>query len=252
MGKKLGLIQSRGLGDIIIGLPIANYYRRQGWEVLWPIAEPWAEMMARSAPWVKWIPITIDSGPFFYDVPMQRLKNFKCDEIICLYQALTGQDFHNEVYFQHTKFDQYKYLRAGVPFIEKWQLSQCITRDPVREQALYDRIVTNPNYVVVHLEGSDHRAGWDPSMIPAGWQTIEITNQQTPNIFDWLLILERAQSLVLVDSVFSNIVDQMSIGDDRYFIPRSHIGLTPVQGNHWTWLTNPNLSPHAKSIGVPN
>jgi hypothetical protein len=51
--------------------------------------------------------------------------------------------------------------------------------------------------------------------------------------------------------VFSNIVDQMSIGDDNYFIPRSHIGLTPVQANHWTWLTNPNLSPNAKSIGVP-
>jgi len=250
MGKKLGLIQSRGLGDIIIGLPIANYYRRQGWEVLWPIAEPWAEMMARSAPWVKWIPITIDSGPFFYDVPMQRLKNFKCDEIICLYQALTGQDFHNEVYFQHTKFDQYKYIRAGVPFKEKWNLTECIQRDTQCEQELYDRIVTNPNYVVVHLNGSDHCADFDRSIIPTDWQTIEITDNIASSVFDWLMILEKAQSVILVDSVFSNMVDQMNIGDDRYFIPRSHIGLTPVQGNHWTWIPNPRLDGKSQLFGI--
>jgi len=30
MSKKLGLIQSRGIGDIIIGLPIAKYYHDRG------------------------------------------------------------------------------------------------------------------------------------------------------------------------------------------------------------------------------
>jgi hypothetical protein len=40
----------------------------------------------------------------------------------------------------------------------------------------------------------------------------------------------------MVDSVYANIVDQLGLGDDRYFIQRSHIGLTPVQGQHWTWL----------------
>jgi hypothetical protein len=251
MAKKLGIIQTRGLGDVIIALPIANYYRKQGWDVLWPILNIWAEPMAQVVPWIKWIPIEPDSGPFFYHTPLERLKNFKCDEIIPLYQALTGQTFHEETYFQHTGFDEYKYIRAGVPFLDKWKLADCITRDLTKEQQLYDQLVTNPNYVVVHLEGSDHKAAWDPTMVPNDWQIIEITPSITDNVFNWLTILEKAQSLILVDSVFANIVDQMSIGDDRYFIPRSHIGLTPVQGNHWTWLTNPNLNPHAKTIGVP-
>jgi hypothetical protein len=72
-------------------------------------------------------------------------------------------------------------------------------------------------------------------MIPQDWQTIEI-DQQTDSVFDWLKILEGAQSLIMIDSVFANLVDQMHIGDDRYFIQRSHIGLTPVQGGHWTWI----------------
>ena len=235
MSKKLGIIQSRGLGDLVIALPIAGYYHRQGWEIYWPISQEFMGSMTQAAPWVKWIPIPTDSGPFFYDVPMQRLKNFRVDEVICLYQALTGHKFHEERYFQYTKFDQYKYIAAGVPFAEKWNLAQYITRDPDREQALYDQVVTNPNYVVVHLEGSDARKDFDRTIIPSEWQTIEIT-PRTDSIFDWLKVIEGAQSMVMVDSCYSNLVDQLGLGDDRYFIQRSHIGLTPVHGCHWTWL----------------
>ena len=233
--KRLGIIQSRGLGDLIIALPIAKFYHDQGWQVYWPICEEFTPSMMMGAPWVKWIPIPTDQGPFFYDIPMQRLKNFNCDLILPLYQALTGHKFHEELYFQHTKFDQYKYIKAGVPFLNKWLLNECITRDPIREQDLYNKLVTNPNYVVLHLEGSDKRVNIDRSIIPQDWQTIEIT-AQTNNIFDWLTIIERAQSLIMIDSVYSNLVDQLGLGDDRYFIPRSHIGLTPVQGQDWTWI----------------
>ena len=235
--KRLGICQSRGLGDIVIALPIAHHYHKEGWEIYWPISQEFIPNVEKAVPWVKWIPVITDRGPFFYDIPMKVLKNFKCDEIICLYQALTGHpEFQAELYFPLTKFDQYKYLKAGVPFIKKWSLSECITRDLVKEQQLYDKLVTNPNYAVIHLEGSDHTAKFDRSMIPEDWDTIEITATITNSVFDWLTILERAQSIVCVDSIFSNIVDQMGIGDDRYFIPRSHFGLTPVQGQHWTWL----------------
>jgi len=235
--KRLGIIQSRGLGDIVIALPIARWYADQGWDIYWPICEQFVPSFKDSAPWVKWIPIPTDpQGRFFWDVPMERLKNFKVDETLCLYQALTGHpEFSNERWFQYTKFDQYKYIQAGVPFTQKWTLDQCITRDPKREGALYDKIVKNPNYAVVHLEGSDHRANFDWSMIPEDWQAIEIS-QQSDSIWDWLKIIEGAQSIIMVDSVYANIVDQLGLGDDRYFIQRSHIGLTPVQGQHWTWL----------------
>jgi hypothetical protein len=54
-----------------------------------------------------------------------------------------------------------------------------------------------------------------------------------------------------VDSVYANLVDQLNIGTDRYFIPRSHIGLTPVQGQEWTWLHNTAIAPQHKTIGTP-
>jgi len=234
--KKLGIIQTRGLGDIVIALPIAGHYYDQGYEIYWPILEEFVPNVINAVPWVKWIPIPHDPpGAYFYDIPVQRLKNFGVTETLPLYQHLTGQDFSKEPYFQYTKFDQYKYIRAGVPFLKKWDLAKYITRDPQREQALYDRLVVNPQYAVVHLEGSDHTATWDPAMIPEGWQTI-IMGKETDCLFDWLTILERAESLVLTDSVVANLVDQLNIGTDRYFLQRSHIGLTPVHGGDWTWI----------------
>lgn len=240
--NKLGIIQTRGLGDLIIALPIAGYYKDQGYEIYWPISEEFVASMKHMAPWVHWIPITPDHGRFFYDTPLERLRNLGCTTIIPLYQSLSQHpEFANQLFFQHTKFDQHKYAQAQVPFLHKWQLDKYITRDHNREQDLYNKLVQNPNYIVTHLKGSDHQASFDHSIIPQDWQTIEINDQQTPLISDWLLILERAQSLILVDSVFSNLVDQLGIGEDRYFLPRSHIQLTPVLGHDWTWITNNNL-----------
>jgi hypothetical protein len=234
--KSLGIIQSRGLGDIVIALPIAHYYHQQGYEIHWPICSEFVPHVIKHVPWVHWHPVITDTGSFFYDQPMRILQDLNCDEILPLYQALTGHKFHEELYFQHTKFDQYKYIAAGVPFINKWQLSQCITRDYAAETALYDQLVTNPQYAVIHLEGSDHKAQFDYATIPDDWQTIEITEGLTPSIFNWLKILESAECIVCVDSCIANLVDQMNLQNDKYFIARSHIGLTPVLGQHWHWV----------------
>lgn len=235
--QRLGLIQSRGLGDIVIALPIAHYYAEQGWEILWPICEEFLPNVEHPVPWVKWIPIPTDAqGRFFYDVPMERLRNFKCDEIIPLYQHLSGHNFAEEKYFQFTSFDQYKYIRAGVPFLNKWKLAPCITRDLAAEQELVNQLVTNPHYAVVHLEGSDHTAQFDPAIIPQDWQTIYIKPGLTPSIFNWQTLIEGAQSIVMVDSCMANLTDQLGLGTDHYFIQRSHIGLTPVLNLPWTWL----------------
>ena len=187
--------------------------------------------------WVHWYPVTTDRGSFFYDQPYKILTDIGCDEIIPLYQALTNQKFHEEPYFQYTKFDQYKYIRAEVNFLEKWNLPYCFTRDIPAEQALAQKL--NPNnkpFAILHLEGSDHTAKFDRSSIPSEWLQITITADQTPSIFNWLTLLEQAESIICVDSVISNLVDQMSIGDDLYLIPRSHLGLTPVYARPWTWL----------------
>ena len=244
MSKRLGIIQSRGLGDIIIALPIALHYREQGYHVHWPIAEQFIAHVEQHVPWVKWIPLTVDPGAYFYDTPYQRLRNFGCDPIVCLYQALTNHpELSARPEFQIMKFDQIKYAEVGIPFRDKWRLPECVSRNTEAEQAL--ALSVNPEgrpYVIIHLEGSDHRAEFDRSIIPSEYLQIDVSTQ-TESIFNWLGLLEGAEALVCVDSVMANLADQYSIPTrvDSYFIPRSHIQLTPVLNGPWTTL-EPDLA----------
>lgn len=246
---KLGIIQSRGLGDIIIALPIAKHYADQGYEIYWPVCQQFWASVKDTAPWVKWIPIPEDSrGDFFYTEPMKRLKAFKCDETMCLYQSLNVAPELSEVpWFQIQKFDEFKYTKAGVSFLKKWTLKDCITRNPEREQKLYDRMVKQEQYAVIHSEGSTYKFRPDTSNLPSEWQQIELTSA-TDNVFDWLKILEGAQALIMLDSVFSNLVDMLDLQVDKYWIPRSHIHLTPVLGSEWTILEPPKDSIASQKI----
>jgi|688.fasta_scaffold35191_2 hypothetical protein len=245
--EKLGIIQSRGLGDIFIALPIAYYYHCQDRAVYWPICTQWVEEMTEIAPWCTWIPVTPDRGEFFYDRPLELLKQRGCEEIIPLYQALSGhREFLSEPYFQHVSFDQYKYLRAGVPFSEKWQLADCISRSQEREQALYDRVRGDNArpYIVTHLTASESTVELDPGLIPELHDVVPITNEGY--LTDWLTVIERAAAIVMTDSSMANIVDQLKIPVEKYFIPLHHIQLTPVHTSDWIWLDNPKLNPRAR------
>jgi len=250
--SKIGIIQSRGLGDIIIALPIAQWYKDLGHDVYWPICEQFISNFEKHAPWVKWIPIPTDhQGAFFYDEPLKRLKNFKCDEIICLYQALSGHpDFSQVPWFQIQHFDEYKYTKAQVPFQEKWQLAKCITRDFDKEQALKQRLIPNGQpYYVTHLQGSDYTANPDLSAIPKDWIRIDVQEGITSSIFDWITIIEGAEALICVDSCIACMVDQLNVQiEDKYWIPRSHIQLTPVLGTVWTILAPPADTKAAQKI----
>jgi len=70
---KIGLIQSRGIGDIIIALPIAKYYADQGNEVYWPIYEGFVPSFTNTAPYVRWLPVPL-KGDWLYDLPLLMLS----------------------------------------------------------------------------------------------------------------------------------------------------------------------------------
>lgn len=248
--KKLGIIQSRGLGDIAIALPIAHHYHNQGYEIYWPICEEFIPSWKETAPWVRWISVPTDpKGDFFYEQPRQRLLNFGVKDILCLYQSLSSHpDLSQTPYFQIQKFDEFKYTKAGVPFVHKWKLGDCIVRNSQRETALYDQLVTQPLYYVTHLEGSSWRATPDLSGLPSEWVQIDIKEGITDCVFDWLKIIENAQAVIMIDSIFSNLVDQLMMPVDKYWIPRSHIHLTPVLGMNWNVLEPPEGSLAAQKI----
>lgn len=238
--NRIGIIQSRGLGDLFIALPIALHYKEQGYTVYWPICDQFMSTMTKSAPWVNWLSIPTDpQGQFFYPAAEAALRANGVDNIICLYQYLSSMpELSDPDLFPILKFDQYKYARAGVAFKNKQRLGECVVRDPAAEDRLYKRVVRNhQRYIVVHLEGSDVRLDLDFSdAVRSGYQVVEIRQGLTDNALDWLGVIERAESLYLIDSVYANIVDGLDMHRDKWFIRRSKMDLTPVLLSDWNYF----------------
>ena len=245
--NKVGIIQSRGLGDIHIALPIALYYKKKGYEVYWPIYDKWLDQMQHYAPWVKWIPLKreINKGHnFFYEEPLLKLKEKNINKIYCLYSFLNSKlELSKVIYFPFVSFDRFKYIKSKVPFSYKWKLNECIKRDYKREQKIYEKYVKNEKYVVTHLKASNHIADFDHSIISNGYDLVEITDDGY--VLDWLKVIEKAEMIIMTDSVMANIVDQLMLGKKKYFLQRNNIFFTPVLGSNWEWIENKNMNPRS-------
>ena len=246
--KRLGLIQSRGIGDIIIALPIAKYHHDRGWHVCWPIDRRFLPSFVSAVDYVEFIPFDFEpSIEGFLMKPMRLLKEKGCEKIVPLYSHLSGTSIANADYFRSLKFDEYKYAIAGVPFSEKWNLQ--LKRNPEREQALYDRVVRSERYAVRQVEGSNFRTMYNDADLARMEQVIDITSI-TDNILDWLLVLERAQLLVLVDSCFANLVDQLNLTVRKKFLFRSDLRFTPVMRGAWEFCA-PSIQAAQHGPGRP-
>lgn len=263
---KLGIIQVRGIGDCIIALPIAEYYSNKGIEVWFAIDNRFKQMFEYAAPYCNFVGVPPEHfipeygimNQYWYEIPYTMLKEKGCDEIISFPQHESimihkkpnmehidilkrrvshGREkyaFDTEAY-KHLKFDEYKYFVANVPFKQKWNLN--LNRNKNRELELYNKLVTGDKpHIVAHLEGSNIKV--DSSIIQYDkdkFQLINIDNKTTDNIFDWLHIIETAKLLIMIDSVFFNIVEQLNLPNEKIFLRRSPIESTPVIGNEWQW-----------------
>ncbi len=236
---KIGIIQTRGLGDIIIAAPIAQYYIDRGFEVYWPIDSAFIDSCQHAFPSIKFIPINKEktgnnTADYFFNEPNESLKLLNCEIIICLYSHLTGFDFNQGRLPDSISFDAYKYAVAKVPFREKWRLK--LRRNFQSEGKLFEMLNLKPNerYAVIHDEGSVHKANMD-EIIPSDLRPIKV-KEITKNFLDWIGVLENAESLYLVNSVYSNLADQLNFNNKKFLYMHTNAQWTPVLINDWNYI----------------
>ena len=238
---RIGLIQTRGIGDIIIALPIATAFARRGDTVFWPIDAAFVASFRRAAPWVEFLPVPSKAQfasprDYYLGIPEAELGARGCDRSFLLYSALRLEGVRpaNEKFADYLKFDEYKYAVTGIPFREKWNLE--IERDPGRERRLHESLGIRRPYICVHRGGSDLEVDLK---IPPDWQRdfqiVEI-DEKTDSPFDWIYTLENAAKLVLVDSCISNLVEQLNLPNEKYLLLRSPGAFTPVMSNAWQFI----------------
>lgn len=150
---KIGLIQTRGIGDFVIAAPIAQYYIDQGHEVYWPVDCRFHAAVQAAFPNIHFMEVdqqvTGDAtAAYFYSQPLAQLQQVGCSQIHCPYSYLSGLDIVNQKFAKSLKFDEYKYAVASVPFSEKWNLK--IARNLVAEKALAEKYDRARPYIAGH------------------------------------------------------------------------------------------------------
>jgi len=235
MAKRIGLIQTRGIGDIIIALPIADHFTELGYEVVWPIDADLVRIFAPVKPEITFLPVEKGPGYFFHD-PARLIGEHKCERTIILYSYLSDLYIYDTRLSGSLKFDEYKYAIADVPFSKKWNLKY--DRNMAREQALFDSLNISGDYVCFHGQSSDMAKPLAlPQQMADGLQVIELEKiSEAESPFDWLLTLERAKKLILIDSCFANLVEQMNLVGDKYIIVKNSVHHTPVFKNGWQFM----------------
>ena len=236
--SRIGLIQTRGIGDIIIAMPIAQWFVDQGHEVLWPIDSRFMSSFVLAAPCVRFLPVDHKvvgehNLDFFLNYPKKLLEDAKCDQIHMLYSRLGNLVVTQPKWANSLKFDEYKYAVAGVPFEQKWNLK--IRRNIEREAELFLRLDLKPTetYIVRHLTGSN--TAIDKAKMPPTHVRVIDLEPITDSIFDWISVLDYANELFMLDSCYANLVEQLNLTNKKHFIFRSDAKHTPVLKNNWNF-----------------
>lgn len=236
MKKILGILQPGRMGDIVISLPIAKYYFDMGYKVVWPLASPFIPFFTSAVDYVQFIPVrhsNMADTANWHSEAENILNEFDCDVKLDLLFNMTNTDKASSEWKKSgLKFDEYRYTISNVPFEEKWNLQ--INRNLKRETELYNSIVKNEKYVVYQFNGAGFSRGIKIEN-PNNYQLIEI-KPITNNPFDWLTVLEKSCSIIVIDSVFANIVEQLNMSNKKYFLLRSPDIMTPKLKNEWRIL----------------
>lgn len=237
---KIGLIQTRGIGDIIIAAPIAQEFIKNGHEVFWPIDEAFVEFASDAFPKINFLGVDTTINPvgtneYYILNPLKQLNEHGCDDIYCLYSHYSGCDLPARNLAASLKFDEYKYAITGIPFLRKYKLE--ISRNRDREKYLIDQLNISDRYLVVHNEGSDFkREILLNDETKRQFQIITIDQSITKYPLDWLGVIEGASELHMIDSCFSNLVEQLNIKTRKYLYLRSPALSTPVYGSGWVFV----------------
>lgn len=237
---RIGIIQTRGIGDIIIAAPIANHFIDQGHDVFWPIDLDFLEPFKYALPKINFLPVDKrivgkNTADFFIETPKKLLSSLQCDIVYTLYSHLTGYDFG--VLSKAISFDAYKYAICGVPFSEKWNLK--INRNILRETDLFDKLglSLDEKYVVFHDQGSVYNFDFNGDCN----KRIDIERRVrisplTDNFLDWIGVIENSSGFFAVNSVYSNLVDQLGLDIIKYFKSQTPAQWTPVFKTKWIYL----------------
>ncbi len=277
--KKAVILQPGKLGDLIITIPIAKHYSSLGYEIYWPVFDNFISFLSRFE-FIKPISfnISLDENLYFSKKRVGFWEEGKktVEEINPSNKTIfDGIKFFNMFYHNYENQDikiidpcfsfpghrnirnneltsiyannnknwiHLKYDLGRVPLSQRWNFS--FTRNKEKEQKLFEFIKNysikkygSEQYSIVHTYNSNNLPKIDVI------NPINFSYIKNYDILDWLLVLERSENIVCVDSSLANFVEvcptlkeknKFYLGSEE---PHFHKYMRNILLNNWTNLS---------------
>lgn len=227
------IIQPGNIGDIIICLPIAKKMHDEGHHVYWIV---WSHLCSHfnkgNIDYVQFVSVPV--GTSWYDWSHKFCLEKDAEPIDLTFTQPGSWHTDNTRSYQQQRdmsFDQFKYFLADTDFDLKWNLH--INRLTDREQKLTNLVTHHADKRICLMCTSSSDVKRDIIIDDSKYtgQIIQIT-PVTDCVFDWLGLIERCNNLVLIESCFSNLVDQLDLvpNNNTLLIKKGYYGDTLKDG----------------------
>lgn len=221
--KKCLLIQPGAYGDIFVCAPIAKIYHDNGYKVYWPTTQKFQPLIERFN-YVEHVLLedaSLDPDWLRSDVIkcLSYLERNSFDVVLNLADRgphLTAEQFGEN-------FELCKYRLSQIPIEYKHNLGW--VRNEQKESELYDKVVKDDKYAVVHLNSSrgDRAALPENFSIPV----VEVTEIPGYDICDWFKVIKNASEIYCVESAVHQFIDgtlEHTGHIPKYLLSRSTLG----------------------------
>jgi hypothetical protein len=218
MKKDICILLPGKIGDIIICLPIAEYFYNKGHTVHWIVWEHmYSHFTKGNIEYVNFIPIKCDENCMEVSLGICKDNYWSPLDLSFTNIGAWGND-NSKKYLEQDKhsFDEFRYHLANVPFENKWTLN--IKRVAKRENILYNKLnIKNEKYCLYEDQSSDIKINMKIDTSEYSGKIIKIS-PVTDCVFDWLMLIERSDMVLLIESCFTNLIDQLQLSNRKQFL----------------------------------
>jgi hypothetical protein len=237
MKKKVYIIQPRHLGDIIFVMAIAQKYKNSGFTVFFPVDDVYLgkASIQKSFPGIKF-------------VPMSGFKLLTDYGDCCIHE-----DEHKIVInllntSKYKKHMEKKYLRLYLP-VDFWRNVR-IERDTNAENALLKilKISEGEKFNLINEYYSNKKSISMEVKIDNNYRNVYLKNIEGYSLFDWIGVIERAESIHSVHTSIQYIIDILeNTTKELHIYPRSEL-YEPHSFYDYLFFKKYQYHPHPKNL----
>ncbi len=200
--NSLLIVQPGRLGDIIICLPIAEYYHKNGYTIYWPILSQYANTFV-NIDYVNAIPIKNIGIEKVVSNIYKSTKNYsKIIDLSFGFEHSALNQWWEEEYKKNISFVKYKYQLAKVEEQNRWKLSW--NRNIEKENELFQQLDLNTPYFLVHTQTHNFKLPLDIEN-----KCVHFNQIGNFNIFDWYKVIVNATEIHCIDSSLANFIETL-------------------------------------------